>query len=421
MMGDRPLSVLTSTAQMQVVGKRHYGRKAVEAGGGGGDMSGLNRENFQPVLLWRGHVPLDAQGRARLAVPLSDALSSFKLVAIATDGAQDFGTGSTDIRTAQDLSLYAGLPPLVRGGDWYAAGFTLRNGSDHAMTVTATAALEPRVAQGKPITVTIPAGAAVPVAWNLTAPQGSGTLRWQVTARSSDGRASDRLSVTQDVVPAVPVETWASALSRVGDASIPVAPPAGALPGFGSVDVQLADTLAPPLAGVRRYMTDYPFNCFEQRLSRIVALGDTAGWTRLAGEIPTYQAPDGLLRYWPGDTLDGSEALTAYVLSITAEAGLPIPEAARTRMVEGLKAVLDGRVRHESYGDVRLQRLAAFAALARAGAATPAMLGQIGMAPREMPTDSAGRLCRRARPPATGERAGAEGRRGSRAAQPAGL
>ena len=31
MMGDRPLSVVTATAQTQVVGKRHYGRKAVEA------------------------------------------------------------------------------------------------------------------------------------------------------------------------------------------------------------------------------------------------------------------------------------------------------------------------------------------------------------------------------------------------------
>jgi uncharacterized protein YfaS (alpha-2-macroglobulin family) len=67
MMGERPLSVLTSTAQMQVVGKRHYGKKAVEAGGGGGgDLSGLNRENFQPVLLWKGKVALDAQGPCAL-------------------------------------------------------------------------------------------------------------------------------------------------------------------------------------------------------------------------------------------------------------------------------------------------------------------------------------------------------------------
>ena len=199
MMGDRPLSVLTATAQMQVVGKRHYGRKALEAGGGGGggDLSGLNRENFQPVLLWKGHVPLDAQGRARIAVPLSDALSSFKLVAIATDGAQLFGTGSTDIRTAQDLSLYAGLPPLVRSGDFYGARFTLRNGSDRPMTVTAKVDVFPRIAQGKPLAVRIPAGGAAPVAWNLTAPAGIDTLRWRVTAASDDGRATDTLTVTQ--------------------------------------------------------------------------------------------------------------------------------------------------------------------------------------------------------------------------------
>jgi uncharacterized protein YfaS (alpha-2-macroglobulin family) len=387
-MGERPLSVITSTAQMQVVGKRHYGRKAVEAGGGGGgDQAALNRENFQPVLLWRGHVPLDAQGRARVQVPLSDALTSFKLVAVATEGAGLFGTGEANVRTAQDLQLFAGLPPLVRTGDWYAAPFTLRNGSAKAMTVTATVDVFPRVATGNPITVTVPAGGAVPIAWRLTAPDGPTSLRWQVSARTADGRAADRVTVTQDIVPAVPVETWAATLARVGEGtSIAIAPPAGALPGRGSVDILLSDTLAPPLEGVRRYMTDYPYNCFEQRLSRIVVLGDLAGWQRLAGEIPTYQASDGLLRYWPNDTLDGSEALTSYVLSITQAAGLPLPEATRTRMVEGLKAVLDGRVRHESYGDVRLQRVAAFAALARAGAASPAMLGQIGLAAGEMPT-----------------------------------
>ena len=389
MMGARQISVLTSTAQTQVVGKRHYGRKAVAAGGGGGgDMTALNRENFQPVLLWRGRVPLDAAGRARVDVPLNDALTTFRLVAVATAGADRFGTGTADIRAAQDLSIYAGLPPLVRTGDRYAAAFTLRNGSDKAMTVTAEVAVTPRIAAGRPLTVTIPAGGAAPIAWNLDAPPQPGTLRWEVRARTADGRAADRVTATQQVAPLVPVETWAATLARAGATRIPIAPPAGALPGLGHVDVRLTDTLAPPMAGVRAYMGDYPHDCLEQRLSRIVVLGDQAGWARLVGELPTYQAGDGLLRYFPGDTLDGSEALTAYVLAMTAEAGLALPEAVRTRMVEGLKAVLDGRVRHEQYGDVRLQRLAAFAALARAGAADAAMLGQIGVAPAEMPTAS---------------------------------
>ena len=390
MMGDRPISVLTSTAQTQVVGKRHYGKKAVEAGGGGGgDLSGLNRENFQPVLLWKGRVALDANGHAQVPVPLNDALSSFKLVAIATDGPQLFGTGSADIRTAQDLTLYAGLPTLVRTGDFYAASFTLRNGSDKPMTVTATVDLQPAVAKGNPLTVTIPAGGAVPVAWNLTAPGDPGQLKWTVSAKSADGKAVDKLTTTQDVVPAIPTQVWAATLARVGtDTQIKIAPPAGAIPGRGVVDIKLDDSLAPPLEGVRAYMMAYPYNCFEQRLSRIVALGDTAGWAALAGEIPTYQADDGLLRYWPVATMRGSESLTAYVLSLTGEAGLPIPEASKTKMVEAMKAVLDGRLRHEEYGDYRLQKLGAFTALARVGAATPAMLGQIGMAPKDMPTAS---------------------------------
>src|SRR3546814_312832 len=102
MMGERTLDVLTSTAQMQVVGKRHYGRKALEpGGGGGGDLSGLTREDFRPVLLWQGHVALDAKGRATVDVPLSDNPSAFRLVAIATDGSQNLDRKSTRLKSSQ--------------------------------------------------------------------------------------------------------------------------------------------------------------------------------------------------------------------------------------------------------------------------------------------------------------------------------
>ncbi len=388
MMGDRPISVLTSTAQTQVVGKRHYGKKAVEAGGGGGggDLSGLNRENFQPVLLWKGKVALDADGHARVAVPLNDALTSFKLVAVATSGPQLFGTGTASIRASQDLTIYPGLPQLVRTGDQFGAMFTLRNGSNKPMKVTATVALNPAYATGKPLTVEIPAGGAAPVVWNLTAPPRDGKLSWTVSAKTADGKSSDKVTIAQAVAPAVPVETWAATLGRVGTGTqFAIAPPAGALPGFGTVEVSLTDSLAPPLSGVRDYMRAYPYNCLEQRTSRAIALGDTGMWNLIASDMPAYQDGDGLLRYWPGDW-PGSEALTAYILSASAEAGLPLPDGPRAKMLDAMKAVLDGRLRHEDYGDVRLQRVAAFTALARQGAATSAMLGQVGMAPAEMPT-----------------------------------
>ncbi len=387
MMGERTLDVLTSTAATQVVGKRHYGKKAVEAGGGGGDASAVTRDDFKPVLMWKGRVNLDAEGRARIAVPLSDALSSFKMVAVATSETSLFGTGMASVRTSQDLQLFSALPPLVRSGDFYGASFTLRNSSDKPMRVTATVKVNPGIADGKPLTVDLAPGSAQLVTWNLTAPDGLSRLDWTVEAKSDDGKAIDRVAASQDIIPAIPFEVWAATLARVGaGSSIPISPPAGALTG-SYVDVKLSDSLAPPLAGVRAYMSTYPYNCFEQQLSRAVVLGDAAAWGTLAGALPTYQDGDGLIRYFPGEW-PGSEALTAYALSMTAEAGFAMPDAAKGRAVEALKAVIEGRLKRDANGPVdnRLLKVAALAALARNGASNPALLGAIDIAPADMPT-----------------------------------
>ena len=60
MMQERSLQVETATAQMQVVGKRHFGRKALPPGGGGGRSGG--RELFETLLFWQASVKLDAKG-----------------------------------------------------------------------------------------------------------------------------------------------------------------------------------------------------------------------------------------------------------------------------------------------------------------------------------------------------------------------
>jgi len=388
MMGERSLSVITSTAQMQVVGKRHYGRKALAAGGGGGgDLSAFTRADFKPVLLWRGRVKLDAKGRARLSVPMADTLSAYRLVAVATAGDDLFGTGSAVIRTVQDLTIYSGVPPLVRSGDAYSATFTLRNGTRRPMTVVAKADVVPALKLPGPQTVTIPAGGAVPVSWSVTAPEGVDQLRWTVTATAAKGVVADRVQIDQRVIPAVPEQIWGAYFARVG-APVPVAPPPGALPGRGGIEIRLTSSPAPALDGVRAYMLAYPYGCFEQRLSVAVALGDREAWTRQTAELPTYMDAAGLLRYWPSDTLPGSVALTAYALSITADAGFVWPSDQKQQMIDAMGAVLNGRLSEENQGpsDERLLRLAALAALARNGASTPAMLGQAVIPLSDMPT-----------------------------------
>ncbi len=397
MMADRPLSVFTSTAQTQVVGKRHYGRKALAAGGGGGEgAGGTVRRDFNPLLLWRGRVALDAQGRANLPVTMNDSLSAFRLVAVATAGSDLFGTGAATVRTTQDLQLLAGIPPLVREGDRYTATVLARNATAKAMRVSLSgtagaAALASRI-------VDIPAGEAATVAWDVAAP-GEGKIAWAIAARATSG-ATDAVQVAQTVAPAVPVETLQATLVQVApQQAFPVALPATALPGRGGIDVVLSRSLGGSLPGVRAYMAAYPYDCIEQRLSVAVATGDRARWDAAAALLPAYLDRDGLVRFFPADWIAGDDLLTAYLLRLSADSGWPLPRDVEAKMVAGLTGFVGGRVAR-SHDDVLVvekakgivgtasftgegasRRLAAVAGLMSAGAATPAMVEPISVTP----------------------------------------
>jgi uncharacterized protein YfaS (alpha-2-macroglobulin family) len=237
MMGERGLEVWTSTAQMQVVGKRHYGRKAVPHGGGGGQDHA--RRSFSTLLLWAGRVQLDANGMAKVVVPLNDSLSSFRIVAIASGGAQLFGTGSASITTSQDLILLSGLPALVREGDRFLATFTARNTSNVAQRVTLTATLAPSQALEQR-EIELAPGEARDLAWPVLAPAGVTQLGWDVRLSKADGSSGDRLQVTQQVIAAVPVRTQQATITQLtAPWTVPVALPQGAVPGRGSVEVSV--------------------------------------------------------------------------------------------------------------------------------------------------------------------------------------
>ena len=125
---------------MQVIGKRHFGLKALPQGGGGGRQT--TRELFDTLLLWKARLPLDANGEATVEVPLNDSITRFRIVAVATGGTGLFGTGSTSIQSTQELMVLSGLPPLVREGDRYRAGFTVRNTTNRNMEVDVSAKAE---------------------------------------------------------------------------------------------------------------------------------------------------------------------------------------------------------------------------------------------------------------------------------------
>ncbi|MBK9988776.1 MAG: alpha-2-macroglobulin [Betaproteobacteria bacterium] len=405
MLQRRSWGVETSTAQMEIIGRRHYGRKAVPAGGGGGK-SGA-RELLDTLLLWNPAVVLDANGQAVVNVPLNDALTTFRIVAVADAAAGLFGTGQTTIQTTQDLQLISGLPPLVREGDAFRAQFTLRNTTKQAMKV----AVAPRATLLElPVqNVEIPAGEAREVAWTVTAPTQLAftrfeSLLWEIEAKDSVSGARDALKAQQRLIPAVPLTVQQATLVQIdGPFSLPVAPPADGLATNGTIRGGLKLALQPKLAeglpGVRDWFARYPFACLEQKTSKSIGLRDGKLWQGVAAQIPTYLDADGLASYFPpreGDGARGSDILTAYLLAATHEAAslnpaFALSDEVRAPMERGLTAFVEGRIQRNFWSpqkDLDVRKLAAIEALSRYGKAQGRMLGSLTIAPNQWPTSA---------------------------------
>lgn len=399
MLQRRSWGVETSTAQMEIIGRRHYGRKAVAAGGGGGH-SGA-RELLDTLLLWNPRVQLDANGTATVTVPLNDALTTFKIVAVADASTGLFGTGSTSIRATQDLQIISGLPPLVREDDQFRAQLTLRNTTKQAMKVVV--APKATLLDLPPQTVDIPAGEAREVAWNVTAPAQLAQTRaeailWEIEAKDSISGARDALKARQRIIPAVPLTVQQATLVQLdGPFNLEVNPPADALPGRGGLKMSLQPKLAEGLPGVRDWFANYPFACLEQKTSKSIGLRDAKLWQTVAAQIPGYLDADGLASYFPprdGEADHGSDTLTAYVLAASHEAASINPafglsDELRAPMERGLIAFVEGRIQRTFWSprkDLDVRKLAAIEALSRYGRAQGRMLGSITIAPNQWPT-----------------------------------
>lgn len=407
MLQQRAYGVETATAQMEIVGRRHFGRKAVPAGGGGGHSA--TRELFDTLLLWNPRVTLDANGEAAVDVPLNDALTRFRIVAVATVGAGRFGSGSASIQSTQDLQLISGLPPLVRVGDAFRAQFTLRNTTARTMRVVVTPhagalALDAR-------TVELAPESSQEVAWDVKTPDVLGardtaSLDWNVSASEQAGpKASDAVKLTQKVVATIPVNVQQATITQVdGTLALPVAPPADAdKSGDGAVRGGIAVSLQPKLAdglpGVRRWFERYPYSCLEQQTSRALGLMDAAQWQGVLAKMPSYLDRDGLANYFPpadDERPTGSPTLTAYLLAVSDEAAkqdrrFALPDDLRNQMAAGLANFVDGKIERKFWtplNDLDYEKLAAIEALSRYGLAQPRMLGSITVAPDQWPTSA---------------------------------
>ena len=354
------------------------------------------RSDFSSLLLWQTQVRTDAHGMATVSVPVNDSLTRFRVVALATHGADQFGEGDSQFTVTQPLQIVSGLPEVLRAGDDIVQKLTLRNTGTRAMAVSLTAQATPTASDSAPPAraladaalqerglrfsrqITLKAGESQSLVWRLRVPDGVSQLQWRFVAqgKGANGAERDALSLAQRVLPAIePTVRAATLLQLDGSAqTLAVAQPAGALPLVGGVRVGLSASLVDTaLQETRRWMRDYPYACLEQRSSRAVVLNEQAEWDRLMALLPKYLDAQGFARFFPEASLAGSEMLTLQLLDLSRATGWAIPADSRARMLQAMQAVAARRVPLQDWApndNPQARQLAAQATLAEQGAIT---------------------------------------------------
>jgi len=157
-----------------------------------GTASTLIREEFPATLHFVGEVPLDAQGRAEITVPLLDALTTYRLESIAWTSSGWITSGRGDLRVDQDAMVDAPVPEAAAIGDTIRLPVRVQNRTAGVLSARVEVSLEGDaiVDVGQPATMRIEARDAGEGIVELRATR-AGTAALLVRAFAADGTPLD--------------------------------------------------------------------------------------------------------------------------------------------------------------------------------------------------------------------------------------
>ncbi|MBN2148204.1 MAG: Ig-like domain-containing protein [Anaerolineales bacterium] len=398
--GRQPLGVRTGYS-LAASGQRLAYLTGGIGGGGGGEMPSIARENFPDTAFWSAQIITDADGRASISVTLPDNLTTWQVDVRAVTQDTRVGQAQFQIITSKDLLVRPVTPRFLVAGDHLELAAIAQNNTTAdlqasvSLQATGVTLDDPNLATQ---TVNIPAGGRVRVAWWGTAQDvSSADLLFSIVAgdlQDAVRLASGALPVLRYTAP----QTYAT--SGILDQEVQilelVSLPVTFDPSSGSLNVELAPSLAAAMLQALDSLENYPYDCTEQTLSRFLPNLETyralqafgiqspdlqarldrtleEGLNRLLGR----QNADGGWPWWPGGESDLH--ISAYVLfglSRAQQAGLSIPEESFQRAIAYLSA---GLVTPDQISDPWMLDRLAFThfALLQAGSGDPAALSQL--------------------------------------------
>lgn len=298
--GPRRLGVATADFYADLMPDLVASAESAPGGGEGAAMRRLSpvaAERVRAVVLWRGLVRTDAQGRARLTFHVPGYAGRLRLMAVAAAGAR-FGHGEAPVIVRGPVLVREHFPRFLSPADEARVPLVLYNNTDAStavrVSVMAAGPLElletgvwKRLASSDDATtlsalVEVPAAGQRSVSVAVRASERIGVARISVQASASDFTHTESLELP--VRPASVVERVAGhGVVQAGEQTR-MEWPRDFVPGTTTGVLTIASSRSGELLRALRYNLTYPYGCAEQIISSAFPLLAAADVVKTFGE-----------------------------------------------------------------------------------------------------------------------------------------
>jgi len=318
------------------------------SGGGGAEAAAMGRlrTRFDITAYWNPSIPVGPDGSARVTFRLPDALTRYRIRAVAVTAGERFGVGTARVRVDRPLAVEAAAPRFAWAGDQWRLGAIVQNRTAAPLPARVVCTLDGGTLAGDSVwTGTIPPGLTRRAEFSVRT-RSAGTLHYRLRASATTPAGPLADAVERSLPVELPLEQRTEvAFGRAAPRAVEgldLADPG--LAGAGRLTARVAPSLLSELHDALAYLMEFPHACTEQIDSRLLAL---LARRQLADRLPpdTLTAADvdralaaGLaelaerqsgagFEIWPGSPGSAPylDAYTLWTLARLRSAGVTVP------------------------------------------------------------------------------------------------
>ncbi|PZV13974.1 MAG: hypothetical protein DCF22_09675, partial [Leptolyngbya sp.] len=241
-------------------------------GYGGGLSAGAantrTRTDFKALAYYNGAVLTDASGKAQVKFTLPDDLTTWRVMAVATDGNLNFGNGDTTFITSQPVVSNPILPQFARPGDRFQAGVSVTNNTGKAGTMAVNGVVtEPLKFDNSNGSQQVQASTGTSATRFPVVVGQPGTAQVKFTTQLNG--ETDAFEVPLEVKPITVTEQVVETGTTENQATIPLNVDNNIATDSGGLDISLASSLIPQLAAPAQQGLDDSLPFAEPAASRL--------------------------------------------------------------------------------------------------------------------------------------------------------